>query len=210
VEHSPLFSELHPRKKQQGAAFLSSAFQTQITVGPMNSKLYFFHYQTCCICILSKTQTQPPKQTLPSANWINHFQYLFFKIKRLSIILKGLSFSLLKALLFIFSHIIIDELCKILYFPIGSSKYFFSSDSVLIKDQLILISYKNVWFKKEGSKWKKHQTKMHWHKLYNFSTLMFFQFNFGVKVYFCYLLVSSWEKRERGHQIPAVDREECR
>jgi hypothetical protein len=64
----PLFSELHPRKKQQGAAFLSSAFQTQITVGPMNSKLYFFHYQTCCICILSKTQTQPPKQTLPSAN----------------------------------------------------------------------------------------------------------------------------------------------
>jgi len=129
-------------------------FRRKLPCDPWTINYIFFHYQTCCICILSKTQTQPPKQTLPSTNWINHFQYLFFKIKRLSIILKGLSFSLLKALLFIFSHIIIDELCKILYFPIGSSKYFFSSDLVLIKDQLILISYKKVWLKKEGSKWK--------------------------------------------------------
>ena len=60
-----MVQRFHPRKKQQGAAFLPLAFQTQNPVGPINSKLRFFHYQTCCVCVLSKTQTQPIKQTLP-------------------------------------------------------------------------------------------------------------------------------------------------
>ena len=52
-------------KKQQGAAFLPLAFQTLKSVGPMNNKLLFFHYQTGYICVLNKTQTQPPKETIP-------------------------------------------------------------------------------------------------------------------------------------------------
>jgi hypothetical protein len=54
-------------KKQQGAAFLPLAFQTLKSMRPMNNKLlfFFYHYQIGCICILNKTQTQPPKQKLP-------------------------------------------------------------------------------------------------------------------------------------------------
>jgi len=46
-------------------------------------------------------------------------------------------------------------------------------------------------------------------RLYNFGTLIFFKYNFDTKIYFCYFLVSSWEKRERGCQIIVVERETC-
>jgi hypothetical protein len=50
-------------KKQLQRALSCPTLQIQISMGPMNSKQCFFHYQTCCACVLSKTQTQPPIQT---------------------------------------------------------------------------------------------------------------------------------------------------
>jgi hypothetical protein len=78
----------------------------------------------------------------------------------LSITLKYMGFfffSLCKASLFSLLHITMDGLCKILYFSIWSSNLFFS-DLVLIKDQLILISYEKMVLKEEELKKKKHQT----------------------------------------------------
>jgi len=71
--HAPLFTKLHPRKKQQRITFLSPAFQTQITAGFINNKLYFFHNQTYCMSVLNKTQTQPSKQTLPALSLLPFF-----------------------------------------------------------------------------------------------------------------------------------------
>ena len=43
--------------------FFLQRFRRKKTVGPMNSKLFLFLYQTDCICVLFKTQTQPRYQT---------------------------------------------------------------------------------------------------------------------------------------------------
>jgi hypothetical protein len=48
------------------------------------------------------------------------------------------------------------------------------------------------------------------HKWYNFSTSIFFQFNFGIKSSFFYLVVPGWERRERDHWVPVVEREKYR
>jgi hypothetical protein len=48
---------------------------------------------------------------------------------------------------------IVDELCKILrFFNLALKPFFFSSDLVVIEDQLILISYDKVGLKNEGPK----------------------------------------------------------
>jgi hypothetical protein len=60
VEHGYTVRESPPRKKQQKAAFLPLAFQTRITMGPMNSKWCFNCYQT----IVSRGLLQKQKQTL--------------------------------------------------------------------------------------------------------------------------------------------------
>ena len=91
---------------------------------------------------------------------------------------------------------------------------------------MILISYEMVGLKYREPKWKRHKTWVTCHKfrkryillfelkiscrLYNFGTLVFFKYNFDTKVYFCYFLVSSWEKKERGCQIIVAERETCR
>jgi hypothetical protein len=54
--------------------------------------------------------------------------------------------------MFILSHMTVDELCKILCFFNLILKPFFSSDLVIIEDQLILISYEKVGLKEEGPK----------------------------------------------------------
>jgi len=46
-----------------------------------------------------------------------------------------------------------------------------------------------------------------YHRLYNFNTSIFFKLNFGIKFIFCYFLVPDWEKREKSHWIPAIERE---
>jgi len=64
VEHGYTVRESPLCKKQQRAAFLPLAFQTRITVGPMNSKWCFNCYQTIVSRGLLQKQKQPQKQTL--------------------------------------------------------------------------------------------------------------------------------------------------
>jgi len=49
--------------KAANAASSFPASRTQKDVGPIHSKICFFIYQTDCICVLNKTQTQPRYQT---------------------------------------------------------------------------------------------------------------------------------------------------
>jgi len=49
--------------KQQNAASSFPASRTRNNVRPIHNKMYFFSYQTGCICVLNKTQTQPRYQT---------------------------------------------------------------------------------------------------------------------------------------------------
>jgi len=61
------------RKKQLLPAFLFHAFQTQNFMGPMNSTYIFFVTKHCCICVLSKTQTQLLRQTLSKSEGYSLF-----------------------------------------------------------------------------------------------------------------------------------------
>jgi len=47
------------------------------------------------------------------------------------------------------------------------------------------------------------------HKSYNITTLIFLQFDFNIKIYFCYFLIIGWKRRKRG-QILAIKKEKCR
>jgi hypothetical protein len=77
-EQWSMFSVL-PHRKQVMAASFFLAFQTQQTVGFMNSNIHFFNYQTGCICVFNKTQTQPLKQIL-SKYWPQHGLIVFLKL----------------------------------------------------------------------------------------------------------------------------------
>jgi hypothetical protein len=83
-------------------------------------------------------------------------------------------FSQCKAPLFIISHIIVDELCKIFcFFNLVLKR--FSSNLILIEDQLILISYGRVRLKEERLKWKMYQT---WMSCYKFAKDALLSLNF--------------------------------
>ena len=92
-----------------------------------------------------------------------------------SIKLEGMVFSLKMVLLFILLYITVNELCKKIYFFIWFLN-FFSGDLVLIKYQLILISYEMMELKKKkGPKYKqikKHQTWMTCRKYRKRNTLV--------------------------------------
>ena len=61
------------RKKQLLPAFLFHAFQMQNFMGPMNSTYIFFVTKHCCMCVLSKTQTQLLRQTLSKSEGYSLF-----------------------------------------------------------------------------------------------------------------------------------------
>ena len=63
-------------------------------------------------------------------------------------------FLLCKDLFFILSYITVEGLYKIYNFLIWFSNFFFSSDLILIKNQLILIFYKKMRLKEEEPKLK--------------------------------------------------------
>jgi len=107
------------------------------------------------------------------------------------------------------SHMLLWISCAKFYVFLIWFSNFFSNNVVLIKDQLILIYYEKVGLKEDRSKWKGHQTwvicyefckrctlviiLLKSHKLYNLSTSIFFQFNFGEFI-FVIFLVFDWDR----------------
>jgi hypothetical protein len=107
----------------------------------------------------------------------------------------------LHIVLFMFLHFIVDILLNFyFYFQLFDLNWRTIVSNFLVKDKIWKTGHsrKDItngwWFQ---SLHKKFNLVLKLYKLYIFSPSMFFQFNLGTKVYFCYFLVPDLrEKRE--------------